>query len=103
MTDAEYMEQLAAVSGLISEWVRIQDFPFTHPHPPTHPHTHTHTQLLSAASRRRASLDHDHEKQGLAEYVREQIRDTNQRPVLVRCVHACGLVVRVDMCHSRLL
>lgn len=37
MTDAEYMEQLAAVSGLISEW-------------------------------------------GLAEYVREQIRDTNQRP-----------------------
>jgi hypothetical protein len=40
MTDAEYMEQLAAVSGLISEWVRISPSP-THTH--THTHTNTHT------------------------------------------------------------
>ena len=102
MTDAEYMEQLAAVSGLISEWVRTQDFPFTHArdtHTHTHPHPHCPLQVAVAQV-----LTNGHEKQqGLAEYVREQIRETSQRPVLVCWVHACGLVVRVDLCHSKLL
>jgi ferritin len=101
MTDAEYMEQLAAVSGLISEWVRTQDFPFTHAHTHAYTHKHTYCPLQLAVAQ---VLTNDHEtKQGLAEYVREQIRETSQRPVLVCWVHACGLVVRVDLCHSKLL